>query len=53
MVDGWLFMKKSWEEIYIYNGDILLGLARIYKSLSNLGEIRIYMNLKDYKIAKE
>ncbi len=46
-------MKKNYEEIYMYNGDILLGLAKIYESLSNLGEIRIYMNLKDYKIAKE
>ena len=48
-----IVMRRNYEEIYMYNGDVLLGLARIYEYISNLGEIRIYMNLKDYKIAKE
>lgn len=46
-------MRRNYEEIYMYNSDDLLGLARIYKYISNLNEFRIYMNLKNYKIVKE
>ena len=46
-------MRRNYEEIYMYNGDVLLGLARIYEYISNLHEFRIYMNLKNYKIVKE
>lgn len=53
MVDGRLVMKRNYEEIYMYNGDILLGLAKIYNGFVNLGEARIYMNLTNFKIVKE
>lgn len=46
-------MKRNYEEIYMYNGDILLGLAKIYNCFVNLGEARIYMNLTNFKIVKE
>ena len=32
-------MRRNYEEIYMYNGDDLLGLARIYKYISNLNEL--------------
>lgn len=46
-------MGKSYEEIYIYNGDDLLGLAKLFNNLSTLKKFRIYMNLSNYKLAKE
>ena len=36
-----IVMRRNYEEIYMYNGDVLLGLARIYEYISNLDEFRI------------
>lgn len=46
-------MRKSYEEIYIYNGDDLLGLVKLFNNFSTLQNFRIYMNLSNHKLVKE
>lgn len=46
-------MSKYYEEIYVYNGDLLLGLAKLFVNIGALNKFRLYMSLSNYRLAKE
>ena len=42
-----------YEEIYIYNNNTVLGIAKIYENMIQVIDYRIYFGISEWKLVKD